>query len=73
MLRGIKWVCCKVFGKFYNFIVDFLLFIIFIRFEILFEYILFKGDINWKEVFIGEVVRYLDKYKYNLIIVIEIE
>lgn len=31
------------------------------------------GDINWKEVPIGEVARYLDKYKYNLTTATEIE
>uniref|UniRef100_K1R8H3 Uncharacterized protein n=1 Tax=Magallana gigas TaxID=29159 RepID=K1R8H3_MAGGI len=33
----------------------------------------FEGDINWKEVPIGEVARYLDKYKYNLTTATEIE
>lgn len=73
MSRGTKRARCKVSGKLYNSIVVLLLFIIFTRFDIISEHTLFKGDINWKEVPIGEVARYLDKYKYNLTTAIEIE
>lgn len=60
-------------GKLYNSIVVRLSFIIYTRFETISEHTLFKGDINWKEVPIGEVTRYLDKYNYNLTTDTEIE